>query len=81
LTRGEGIVIAQLAGNSRSFYVWNPGFVKYYKPVRSHCRCKASVRKQPSQVPHAIMPSNKERLYITLYARSGAPKMPGLEDT
>ncbi|KAI0010039.1 hypothetical protein F4779DRAFT_617072 [Xylariaceae sp. FL0662B] len=27
------------------------------------------------------MVSNKDRLYIALYARSGAPKMPGLEDT
>ncbi|KAK0367619.1 hypothetical protein CLIM01_15024 [Colletotrichum limetticola] len=27
------------------------------------------------------MPSDKDRLYIALYARGGAPKMPGLEDT
>jgi hypothetical protein len=27
------------------------------------------------------MPSDKDRLYVTLYARGGAPKMPGLEDT
>ncbi|KAJ6445290.1 hypothetical protein O9K51_00049 [Purpureocillium lavendulum] len=27
------------------------------------------------------MPSNKDRLYIALYARGGEPKMPGLEDT
>ncbi|KAF1993982.1 hypothetical protein P154DRAFT_625054 [Amniculicola lignicola CBS 123094] len=26
------------------------------------------------------MPSNKDRLYVALYARSGAPKMPGGED-
>lgn len=27
------------------------------------------------------MPSNKDRLYVALFARGGAPKMPGLEDT
>ncbi|KAK4575033.1 hypothetical protein LTR86_000883 [Recurvomyces mirabilis] len=27
------------------------------------------------------MPSNKPRLYVALYVRSGSPKMPGLEDT
>ncbi|MCJ1405706.1 hypothetical protein MMC11_008936 [Xylographa trunciseda] len=27
------------------------------------------------------MPSNKDRLYVVLYARSGAPRMPGKEDT
>ncbi|KAH7305035.1 hypothetical protein B0I35DRAFT_147894 [Stachybotrys elegans] len=27
------------------------------------------------------MPSDKDRLYIALYVRGGAPKMPGLEDT
>lgn len=27
------------------------------------------------------MPSNKPRLYVALYARGGAPRMPGLEDT
>ncbi|KAI1325731.1 hypothetical protein F5Y16DRAFT_411254 [Xylariaceae sp. FL0255] len=27
------------------------------------------------------MPSDKDRLYIALYARGGSPKMPGLEDT
>ena len=26
------------------------------------------------------MPSSKDRLYLALYARSGAPKMPGGED-
>lgn len=28
-----------------------------------------------------IMPSDKDRLYVALYARGGAPVMPGLEDT
>ncbi|POR35771.1 Uncharacterized protein TPAR_04048 [Tolypocladium paradoxum] len=27
------------------------------------------------------MPSNKDRLYLALYARGGAPQMPGLEDS
>ncbi|KAM4057183.1 hypothetical protein HRG_004024 [Hirsutella rhossiliensis] len=27
------------------------------------------------------MPSDKDRLYVALFARGGAPKMPGLEDT
>lgn len=27
------------------------------------------------------MPSEKDRLYVALYARGGMPKMPGLEDT
>jgi hypothetical protein len=27
------------------------------------------------------MPSNKDRLYVALYARGGAAKMPGGEDT
>ncbi|KAJ5730604.1 uncharacterized protein N7483_005112 [Penicillium malachiteum] len=27
------------------------------------------------------MPSNKDRLYVALYARAGKPKMPGKEDT
>ncbi|KAL0929465.1 uncharacterized protein CTRU02_215631 [Colletotrichum truncatum] len=27
------------------------------------------------------MPSDKDRLYVALYARGGQPKMPGLEDT
>ena len=27
------------------------------------------------------MPSDKDRLYVCLYARSGAAKMPGKEDT
>ncbi|PYI06130.1 hypothetical protein BO78DRAFT_461497 [Aspergillus sclerotiicarbonarius CBS 121057] len=27
------------------------------------------------------MPSNKDRLYVALYARGGAPTMPGKEDT
>ncbi|KAK9445201.1 hypothetical protein VB005_00309 [Metarhizium brunneum] len=27
------------------------------------------------------MPSDKDRLYVALYARGGAPTMPGLEDT
>ncbi|KAH8742342.1 hypothetical protein F5883DRAFT_513450 [Diaporthe sp. PMI_573] len=27
------------------------------------------------------MPSEKDRLYVALYARGGAPTMPGLEDT
>ncbi|KAM5368715.1 hypothetical protein ACJZ2D_009381 [Fusarium nematophilum] len=27
------------------------------------------------------MPANKDRLYVALHARSGKPKMPGLEDT
>lgn len=36
-----------------------------------------------STAPHLFpkMPSNKERLYVTLYARGGAPTMPGKEDT
>jgi hypothetical protein len=28
-----------------------------------------------------IMPSNKDRLYLGLYARAGSAKMPGKEDT
>jgi hypothetical protein len=30
---------------------------------------------------YSKMPSNKDRLYVALYARGGAPTMPGKEDT